>query len=256
VQAFASGVVVGNVNANLNMGNTSISYVNGQLFTAQVANNSSVNYLTLMAGQIAASGGAAANIANVIGFHAGWAGNVGTTPTNYAVFYHAGNTSSNTILPPTTTGNLARSATNYYAFRNDDSLAKSRLGSLETMHYFTSNVAITSGNITVNKQNGQAQNLYMTENVSGVTFSNFVTRTQTPSATQVNQTDVVTLVVQQGATPYDLTMPTGNANIRYANALSVVGNTANSTTLIQVTGVYNYNDSATQYLINIGPEYT
>jgi hypothetical protein len=67
---------------------------------------------------------------------------------------------------------------------------------------------------------------------------------------------VVTLVVQQGATPYDLTMPTGNANIRYANALSVVGNTANSTTLIQVTGVYNYNDSATQYLINIGPEYT
>jgi hypothetical protein len=191
------------------------------------------------------------NVANNVGFYT-FAGGTSNVTGNCYGFYMPGTTTS---IGGQNTGNGARSATNYYFVRNDDDLAKSRLGSLELYHNFTANTANTTGTINIDKNNGQWQQIYPTGNITIGTLSNFVTRTQKPDATQVNQTDVVTLLIQQGATPYTVTMPTGNANIKYANSTATVANTANATTKITITGTYNYNVAGNQYLISIDPEY-
>jgi hypothetical protein len=193
-----------------------------------------------------------ANVGNMINYTSLTVG-TGNVTSNMMGFYHPGSTQT---FQGIQTANVGRVATNYHAFRNDDDLAKSRLGSLETFHEFTSNVAISSGNITVNKQNGQVQQVYMTENVSGVTFSNFVTSAiKPPMGTVINQTDTVTLIIQQGATPYTFALPTGNTAIRYAGNVSTVPSAANSTVMLSVTGVFNYNTSANNYLITVSPEF-
>jgi hypothetical protein len=194
-----------------------------------------------------------ANVTNMVGYSFTNSGTANVT-ANVISFYHPGGPGTTSVTSQTN-GNGARSATNYFAFRNDDNLARSSLGSLSRFHELNANVAISSGNVAVNKQNGQVQQVYMTENVSGVTFSNFVTQVATPAGTQVNQTDTVTLIIQQGATPYTFTLPTGNAAIRYAGNVSTVGATANSTTMVSITGVYNYNTSADNYLITVSPEF-
>jgi hypothetical protein len=192
------------------------------------------------------------NITNWMGYGGGWGSSAANVTGNAVGFYHPG---VSTTAFPLSTANAARGATNYHAFRNDDNLAKSRLGSLETFHELNSNVTISGTSITVNKNNGQVQQVYMTGNVDTVTFSNFVTRVQAPNATQVNQADTVTLVIQQGATPYTFTLPTGNAAIRYAGNVSTVSSVANSTVMVSVTGVYNYNTSSDQYLVTVSPEF-
>jgi hypothetical protein len=50
-------------------------------------------------------------------------------------------------------------------------------------------------------------------------------------------------------------MPTGTA-YRYAGGVDTVGATANTTTMISITGTYNYNTAADQYLITISPEFS
>jgi hypothetical protein len=51
-------------------------------------------------------------------------------------------------------------------------------------------------------------------------------------------------------------MPTGNTQIRYAAGASTVASTANATVMISITGTYNYQTSANQYLITISPEFS
>jgi len=223
------------------------------------AGSATTNFITVFAGSTANT---AINVLNGTTFN----GNVGNAVGMLTTFGGSANVTANCIgfyMPGITTsigaqstGNGARSATNYYFVRSDDPLAKSRLGSLELYHNFTSNASPTTGNLLIDKTNGQFQQLYPTGNVTITTLQGFITRAQKPDATQVNQTDVVTLLIQQSATPYTITMPTGNANIRYANGVSTVANTANSTTIVTITGTYNYNVGGNQYLINISPEYT
>jgi hypothetical protein len=190
-------------------------------------------------------------VANAIGVMSYMQGSANITGNAYG-FYMPGPSST---LAGQSQGNIARNAPNYYFLRNDDTLAKSRLGSLELYQNFTAN-ASTTGSVTIDKNSGQYQNMYLTGNVTSMAFSNFVTRVQTPSGTFNNQSDVVTLVIQQGATPYTVTMPTGNTQIRYANGNSTVPSVANSTVVMTVTGTYNYNLTSNQYLINIDPVYT
>ena len=137
-------------------------------------------------------------------------------------------------------GNNVRGASNYYFLRNDDNLAKSKIGMLDSFHELNANTATTTGTVNIDKTSGQVQTIYPTGNVTIGTFSNFVTRVQTPSGTQVNTADTVTLIIQQGATPYTVT----------------VANTANATTTIRVTGVYDYNAAANEYLVTISPEFS
>ena len=163
---------------------------------------------------------------------------------------------NNTATYGRATANVARQANQYYFLRNDDDLARSRLGMLDRFHELNANTATTTGTVNIDKTSGQVQTIYPTGNVTIGTFSNFVTRVQTPSGTQVNTADTVTLIIQQGATPYTVTMPTGNTQIRYAGGNSTVANTANATTTIRVTGVYDYNAAANEYLVTISPEFS
>jgi len=60
--------------------------------------------------------------------------------------------------------------------------------------------------------------------------------------------------VEQGTTPYTITLPTANATIKYAGAVSTVGATANAVIMITSTAA-NINGSTT-YLTTVSPEFS
>jgi hypothetical protein len=66
------------------------------------------------------------------------------------------------------------------------------------------------------------------------------------------QIDTLTIIVEQGATPYTVTLPTGTA-YKYAGNSSTVGATANSVTMISVTAA-NVSGTTT-YLTTVSPEF-
>ena len=200
------------------------------------------------------------NITNMVGFYAVSSQGIGNTQltptTSYTSYYHPGTSNSLGLSYTNNMGNTARNAPNYFAFRCDDDLAQSRLGMLSRFHELNANTANTSGTVDISKNSGQVQTIYPTGNVTIGSFTNFVTRVQAPSGTQVNAADTVTLIIQQGATPYTVTMPTGNTQIRYAAGVSTVPATANTTVMISITGVYDYSAAGNEYLITISPEFS
>ena len=236
-----SGGVVGIFNGVTIQAGSNVVYATGHYASISAVDSSGTTWgnITHQVGHVVAFGGSPAN-ANI------------TATTTACGYYMPPNNSTGIYGSGITMGNIARMSTNYHAFRNDDTLAKSRLGSLETFNEYTANVTSSSGSVAVNKSLGQVQQLYLTENVTTITFSNFVTRVLRPNNSYVNQSDTVTLILQQGATPYTVTMPTGTA-YRYAGGGSTVSSTANTTVMISITGTYNYNTAADQYLITISP---
>ena len=198
---------------------------------------------------------------NVAGFLVQLTGNPGSgaVPANVYGVYMNSATNQGIFGQSAGTGvnsEAMRSATNYYFLRNDDTLAQVSLGSLRLFNEFRYDGANTSGTLAVNKNNGQVQNVYLTGDITSVTFSNFVTSaSQTYTPATKYQTDTVTLILHQGSTPYAVTMPTGTA-YKYAAGSSTVGATANSVTMISVTATYDSVTSADQYLITISPEFT
>ena len=251
VNSFSGTVRAASFSLNLgNSANTSNAFVNVgaavQAFTGVNA-GSSANTLAGTTFSTTLNGA----VANLIGysFAVGGSANV----TGNVAGYFMGNTTSQYGFA---TANIARNVTNYHAFRNDDDLARSRLGMLERFHELAANTANTTGTVDIDKNSGQVQTIYPTGNITVGTLSNFVTRVTKPDATFVNTADTVTVIIQQGATPYTVTMPTGNANIRYASGISTVTSTANTTVMLSITGTYNYQTSANQYLITISPEFS
>ena len=251
-------------NANLSLVGNTISTggffqgifngINVQNYSAANSIIGTYNQLTTNNANASAFGNAVFQIGTYTQFN-GTPANANITATTTAIGYY---------MPGTTgiygssgiNGNIARQAASYYAFRNDDDLAKSRLGMLDRFHEFNANTSTTTGTVNIDKNSGQVQTIYPTGNVTIGTFSNFVTRVTKPDATFVNAADTVTLIIQQGATPYTVTMPTGNTAIRYAGGINVVNNTANTTTMISVTGVYDYTAGANEYLVTISPEFS
>jgi hypothetical protein len=122
----------------------------------------------------------------------------------------------------------------------------SNLGSLNTYNEAQYTLP-TSGSITISKLNGQVQYLGLTGNVTSISLTNFVT-----SQGGVNQSDTVTLIIKQGATPYTVTMPTNSA-IKYAGNVTSVGTTANSVTMASISAA-NVGGAAL-YLITVSPEF-
>jgi hypothetical protein len=177
----------------------------------------------------------------------------GTTPANVYGVYMNGNT-TNGAFGNIINQNAIRSATNYYFLRNDDTLAQNKLGSLRLFHEYQYDNTSSAGTLTVDKNNGQVQSVVLSEAITTVTFSNFVTSASDGTTTDY-QTDTVTLILRQGATPYAVTMPTGSA-YRYAAGTTTVGATANTTTMISVTANYDSISAADQYLITISPEFS
>jgi hypothetical protein len=247
----ASAVRAGGFALNLgNSANTSNAFVNaGAAVTGflGVAAGSSANTLILVNSSTTLNGA----VANLLGYTFNSQGTANITG-NVAGFYMANNSTQYGF----TTANTARNVTNYHAFRNDDDLAQSRLGMLSRFHELNANTSTATGTVNIDKNSGQVQTIYPTGNVTVGTFSNFVTRVTKPDATFVNTADTVTLIIQQGATPYTITMPTGNTQIRYASGLTTVGATANTTTMISITGVYDYGTAANEYLVTISPEFS
>jgi len=146
-----------------------------------------------------------------------------------------------------------RQASQYYFLYNEDDVAQVRLGSLRRYTEYRANITSTSGNLTIDKTVAQVQYLNPTEAVTNVSFTNFVTNAN-DGANNDTQADTVTLIVQQGATPYSITMPTG-AEYKYAGNVRTVGNTANSVTMISTTGTKNVSGDTDLYLITISPEF-
>ena len=233
-----------------NSANTSNAFVsNGTVVATFIGVNAGSSANTMIGTNFATSLNGA--VANLLGYSFAVGGSANVTG-NVAGFFMANTTSQYAL----SNGNIARNVTNYHAFRNDDDLARSRLGMLERFHELNANTANTTGTVDIDKNSGQVQTIYPTGNVTIGTFSNFVTRVQKPDSTYVNAADTVTLVINQGATPYTVTMPTGNTQIRYASGISTVASTANTTVMISITGTYNYTTAANQYQITISPEFS
>jgi hypothetical protein len=251
-------------NANLSLVGNTVStggFFQGQFNGVQVNLYSAANTITGTFNQLSTNNANATAFGNAvfqIGTYTQFTGapaNANITATTTAIGYYMPGTTS-IYGSSGVNGNIARQAANYYAFRNDDDLAKSRLGMLDRFHELNANTSTTTGTVNIDKNSGQVQTIYPTGNVTVGTFSNFVTRVTKPDSTFVNTADTVTLIIQQGATPYSITMPTGNTQIRYAGGISTVGATANTTTMISITGVYDYTAAGNEYLITISPEFS
>ena len=256
------------VSPNLSaVGNTRVSFVRGA--TNQITLNAGSNIdvaIGTVSGvfQINNSGTSVyANIANAVAF-----ASINTSgsnslsavnqSTNFSHFYIPGDVSS--ILSSVNagasivTGNVVRAATNYYAFRNDDDLAKVRLGSLNRFNEFQYSAGSTSGSVTISKNSGQVQYIGLTGNLTVAGFSNFITNTPTPQGANVYQADTVTLILNQGTTGgYTVTFPS-DGTCKFAGGISAVGTvTANSVSMVSITGFYNQSAAADNYLVTISP---
>jgi hypothetical protein len=177
---------------------------------------------------------------------------------------HAANTTTGNVfgvyMPGTTNtygrniGNGTRAAANYYFLRNDDDLAQNKLGSLRTFHEYRYDNSSSSGTLAVDKNNGQVQYITVSEDITTVTFSNFVV-SATDGTTTDYQTDTVTLIFQQDATGRTITLPTPSTTYKYAGGANTMGTTANAVQMVSVTATYNAGLAGTQYLITVSPEF-
>jgi hypothetical protein len=241
-------VDVGNISP-YNLGNTTISHaaINGGAIQIQagstVLNAYGINNLIT-----SPVGGSPGNIGNIIGYSTGMI--LASVPSgNVYGFYHASNATASTT--GVGVGNQIRQAPQYYAFYNADDHAHMQLGSLRAYHEYRGDLA-TTGTVDINKVNGQVQYIRPTGNVTIGSLTNFVTET-TDGSTFDQHIDTVTLVIAQGATPYTITMPTGNAAIKYAGNVSTVANTANAVTMISISAA---NIASTKtYMVTISPEF-
>lgn len=278
-QGFATTLNIGGGASSNTLGLTSnfgspFSYAGGQ-FNVNVGNvspyalgNTTVGHATVHSGLIQLQGGS--SIGNAYGMIVGvatpagstgtsnitnWTGFASTTTTanvtaNAYMFYN-GNSSTlgqNGIQ----TANSVRGASNYYFLRNDDDVAQNKLGSLRTYHEYQYTLA-TSGTVNIDKNNAQVQYLNPTGNVTIGDLQNFVTNAN-DGTNNDKQSDTVTLIIEQGATPYNITMPTGNASIKYAGNVTVIGNTANAVTLVSISAIRSAANTA-MYLTTISPEF-
>jgi hypothetical protein len=168
-------------------------------------------------------------------------------PTRYFGFHQSSNVNTYGYSIP----NIVRAASDYYFLRNDDAVAQCQIGSLRSYNEYRYPLA-TSGTVNIDKTNSQVQYLSPTGNVTIGSFLNFNSNLSDGTNTD-EQADTVTIIVAQSATPYTVTMPTGNASIKYASGTSTVGSTANAVTMIAITATRIAN--STVYLTTISPEF-
>jgi hypothetical protein len=177
----------------------------------------------------------------------------GTVTGNVYGMYHGSNTTLSTT--GISVNNVARSAPGYYAFYNADDVAQIKLGSLRSYNEYQ-HIANTSGTVNIDKNNAQVQFISPTANVTIGDYQNFVSVANDGTNNDL-QTDTVTLIIQQGATPYTVTMPTGNASIKYVGNATTVGTTANSVTMVSITAMKSLGNAtgSTLYLTTVSPEF-
>ncbi len=242
-------IIVGN-QANVQMGNASVSHAVAINSTLLAAGGGTVGNAAGSLVTVQTANSTATITTSQIGYVAQFLGSTGTVAGNVIGYYMPSNVA-------TTFGwnsqNINRAATNYYFLRNDDAVAQNQLGSLRAYHTYQYPSG-TSGTVDVDKNNGQIQFIAPTGNITIGNYTNFVT-TANDGTNNDTQSDTVTLIIQQGATPYTITMPTGNSSIRYAGGTSTVANTANAVTTITVQA-FRSSANASMYLTTISPEFS
>jgi hypothetical protein len=243
IQGVGGGVLIGNV-GNALLGNTSVAVASGSTTGIQVFTGSTVANAIAFLSTNGLNGGA---FTTSIGFTNFPTTSGGTVGESIAFYNPSGSTVYNLSTPA-----VFRQATNGYWFlKNDDDVAINKMGSLKQYHEFNYTGASTSGSITISKANGQVQQITPSGNITIDGYSNFVSSASNGSAT-IEQADTVTLIIAQGATPYDVTMPSG-ATYKYSGNTTTVGNTASSVTMISITAVRI--SGTTTYLTTISPEF-
>jgi len=230
---FAS---LGNANLRIATGTSSTvepvagSFIgNAYGYVAQVAGTAAGQFLTRAIGYTLSSDG------------------TGNAPAYYG--YHMPN---NTSYGGLRLNSTMRNSAEYYFLYNEDDVAQVRLGSLRRYTEYRANITSSGGTLTVDKNTAQIQNLVPTEAITTVNFANFAP-TLSDSVNNDSQADTVTLIIQQGATPYEITMPTANSTIKYAGGVNTVGATANAVTMIATTATVS--SAGTLYLITISQEF-
>ena len=240
VRPFISSVIVG-TNGNLNTGNISLGGL--------------TNYSTFINLRPGCS------IGNAVGFQFNPNNNTGTTGNfgnafglllsgsgNAAIENYNGVYLANSAVAPGGTGyTTSYTPTNYRFLNNQDLRSKSALGPLESYFDRPYTFVTTTGSTNLDWSNGTSQYLKPTGNVT-LAFTGAIT------STNGNLFHTVTLVVEQGTTPYTITLPTANATIKYAGGVSTPGATANAVIMITSTAA-NINGSTT-YLTTVSPEFS
>jgi len=248
VAALQPNLDVGNASPYF-LGNTSVSQavLNGGFITPAAGSTVTHAY-----GMIPAvnNGG---TVTNYMGFASQLNLMSGTVTGNVYGMYHGSNTTLSTT--GISVNNVARSAPGYYAFYNADDVAQIKLGSLRSYNEYQ-HIANTSGTVNIDKNNAQVQFISPTANVTIGDYQNFVSVANDGTNNDL-QTDTVTLIIQQGATPYTVTMPTGNASIKYVGNATTVGTTANSVTMVSITAMKSLGNAtgSTLYLTTVSPEF-
>ena len=245
LSGMASAVLIGN-QSFANLGNAVVSHVAAQNGAILAAAGGTIGNAAAVTATVQTQATTGTFTTSQIGYMAQFQGTVGTVSGNVIGYYMP----SNVVTYGWNSTNLNRASANYYFLRNDDAVAQNQLGSLRAYHEFQA-TGTTTGTWNIDKNNGQVQRVSATGNITIGSYTNFVT-TANDSVNNDNQTDTVTLIIEQGSTPYTVTMPTGNAAIRYASNVTTVSNVANTTTMIAVTA-FRTTANATGYLTTISP---
>jgi len=243
--AAQNNLEIGNVTPYF-LGNTILSHATLNSGALTLNGGSSIGNAYGYVPAVTSGGSGASNITNYIGVASSFSG--ANVTGNLFCFYNGNATSLGAYAVQT--ANTARAAANYYFLRNDDTVAQVQLGSLRSYNEFQYATA-TSGTVNINKLNAQVQFIAPTANVTIGDFQNFVT-TANDGTNNDTQADTVTVIIQQGATPYTITMPTGNASIKYAANVTTVSTTANSVTMVSITA-FRSSGNAAIYLTTVSP---
>jgi len=235
--------------AGMNIGNDTLTQTGNTVVTTATGAAGSIytNAGSTLTNGFGVVGDVEGNVVNSTAFAASFY-NENAAPANVYGYWMGGNSSTGY-----SSDNGARNATNYYFLRNDDPVAQAQLGSLRTFHEYRYDTAAVTGNLSINKLDAQVQYVPVTANITNVTFTNFVVTATTNTQTKY-QTDTVTVIFRQGATGYNITLPTGTA-FKYASGISTMGSTANAVQMLSVTGIYDSTSAGTQYLITVSPEF-
>jgi hypothetical protein len=247
------GVNINTVAGNGVTGGSVGVLVGAAINAGTASNNASVgDNIGIMSNQLASVSGG--NNGNVYGLTFNMSG---TNPTVGNVYLlHNQVSGTGTHNTNWGLGGNFRSATRYFMLRNDDDVAQVKLGSLRNYHEFLGNATQSTSSITIGPRQGPGSQVVRTtptEAITSVTFSGFITSASDGVNTDF-QTDTMTWIIQQGATPYAVTLPTGNAAVKYAGGASTVGTTANSVTMCSITAYDN--GGTTNYLVTVSPEFS
>jgi hypothetical protein len=240
-------VIVGNV-GTVSMGNATIGHATGALNLVLGGAGANIGNAVGTIGQIQFQA-TNANVTTAIAVGTQFTATATpTTPPTTVIGYYMPNTTATYGL---SSSNSFRGATNYYFLRNDDAVAQNQLGSLRSYTEFNGVSGTTSGSLTIDKANGQVQQVNLTGNISGITYSNFVSSASDGTNTD-EQSDTVTIVFNQGATGnYGITFPTGSTYLYAGNVKALQSVAANSVSLVSVSAVRI--GGTTTYLTTISP---